>query len=157
MAPTHCRGSIVLFISWMAFNPLLWGNYSFNAGCTPQDNRLILGWFLPFRQGNVLIILVDLKIILSDFPVVWGVLRVTESARKIRNPAVWGGTPRTNTCLICRLSRETKPYSIRKQADRRRTHNKRMAQHKHIYRRGRLFLNFFSQIEFIVIYIFPLT
>ncbi len=40
--------------------------------------------------GNVLIILVDLKIILSDFPEVWGVLRVTESA-PIRNPAVWGG------------------------------------------------------------------
>ncbi len=32
--------------------------------------------------GNVPIILVDLKIILSDFPVVWRVLRVTESARK---------------------------------------------------------------------------
>ncbi len=42
---------------------------------------LILGRFLPFRQ-SVPIILVDLKIILSDFSVVWGVLRVTESARK---------------------------------------------------------------------------
>ncbi len=59
---------------------------------------------LPTILGNVPFILVDLKIILSDFPVVWGVLRVTESTRKnvggesrivniqqIRNPAVCGG------------------------------------------------------------------
>ncbi len=41
---------------------------------------LIFGPISPFRQpqGNVPIILVDLKIIFSDFPVVWGVLRVTE-------------------------------------------------------------------------------
>ncbi len=37
---------------------------------------------LPTILGNVPIILVVLKIILSDFPVVCGVLRVTESARK---------------------------------------------------------------------------
>ncbi len=43
---------------------------------------LILGRFLPPSDNNVPIILVDLKIILSDFSVVWGVLRVTESARK---------------------------------------------------------------------------
>ncbi len=35
-----------------------------------------------------------------------------------------GGTPRTNVHLICRLSREIKPYPIRKRADRRRKHNK---------------------------------
>ncbi len=38
----------------------------------------------------------------------------------IKNLAVWG-EPR----LICRLSREMKPYRIRKQSDRRRKHNKR--------------------------------
>ncbi len=35
-----------------------------------------------------------------------------------------GGTPRTNEHLICRLSRETKQYSIRNQADGRLKHNK---------------------------------
>ncbi len=35
-----------------------------------------------------------------------------------------GGTPRSNEHLICRLSRETKQYSIRKQADGRLKHNK---------------------------------
>ncbi len=88
-----------------------------NAGYTPQDNRADFWPIspLPTILGNVPIILVDLKIILSDFPVVWGVLRVTESARKnvggasianhkystcwiftIRNPDVWG-EPRGQT------------------------------------------------------------
>ncbi len=45
--------------------------------------RMILGQFSPTTIiNNVLIILVVLKIILSDFPVVCGVLRVTECARK---------------------------------------------------------------------------
>ncbi len=70
----------------------------------------------------------DIKIILSDFPVVGGVLRVTESARKNVGGApianveyLWseilmcGGNPRTNACMICRLSRETKQYPIRKE------------------------------------------
>ncbi len=35
----------------------------------------------------------------------------------IWNPAVWGGTPRINARLICRLSRETKQYPIRSRAD----------------------------------------
>ncbi len=54
------------------------------AGYTPQDNRADFGPIspLPTILGNVPIILVVLKIILSDFPEVWGVLRVTESARK---------------------------------------------------------------------------
>ncbi len=53
------------------------------AGYTPQDNRADFGPIspLPTILGNVPIILVVLKIILSDFPVVWGLLRVTESAR----------------------------------------------------------------------------
>ncbi len=76
------------------------------AGYTPQDNRADFEPIspLPTILGNVPIILVVL-----DFPVVWGVLRVTESARKnvggapianrkystcwiftIRNPDVWG-------------------------------------------------------------------
>ncbi len=37
---------------------------------------------LPTILGNVLVIFVLLKTILSDCPVVWGVLRLTESARK---------------------------------------------------------------------------
>ncbi len=43
-----------------------------NAGYTPQDNRADLGPIspLPTILGNVPIILVDLKIILSDFSVV---------------------------------------------------------------------------------------
>ncbi len=43
-----------------------------NAGYTPQDNRADLGPFSPLLTflGNVPIILVDLKIILSDFSVV---------------------------------------------------------------------------------------
>ncbi len=51
---------------------------------TPQDNRADFGPIspLPTILGYVPIILVVLKIILSDFPVVWGVLRVTESERK---------------------------------------------------------------------------
>ncbi len=111
------------------------------AGHTPQDNQADFGpiSFLLTILGNVPIILV-LKMIFSDFPVVWGVLRVTESARKnvggstIENrkySTCWdqkswcvGGTPRTNARLICRLSRETKQYPIRKRADRRRKHNK---------------------------------
>ncbi len=49
-----------------------------------------------------------------------------------------GGTPRTNVRLICRLSREIKPYPIRKRADRRRKHNKQhvMKQHKSIWTRS---------------------
>ncbi len=54
------------------------------AGYTPQDNqadfRLISP--LPTILVNVPNILVVLKFILSDFSVVWGVLSVTESARK---------------------------------------------------------------------------
>ncbi len=59
-------------------------NAASNAGYTPQDNRADFGLISPLLTilGNVPIILVDLKIILSDFHVVWGVLRVTESARK---------------------------------------------------------------------------
>ncbi len=112
---------------------------------TPQDYRADLGLIspLPTILDNAPIILVDLKIILLDFPVVWGVLRVTESARKnvggaqsriiniqhveyLRSEILLclGGTPRTNLRLICRLSRETKQYPIRKRADRRRKHNK---------------------------------
>ncbi len=97
---------------------------------------------LPTILGNVPIILVVLKIILSDFPEVWGVVSVTESVQKnvegapiatcwtfmIRNPAV-GGALRTNARLSCRLSRETKQYPIRKLADRRRKHNKHMSWH----------------------------
>ncbi len=43
-----------------------------NAGHTPQDNRADFGTIspLPTILGNVPIILVVLKIILSDFPVV---------------------------------------------------------------------------------------
>ncbi len=50
----------------------------------PQDNRADFGPIspLPTILVNVQFSLVVLKIILSDFPVVWGVLRVTESARK---------------------------------------------------------------------------
>ncbi len=93
-------------------------NYS-NAGYTPQDNRADFGPIspLPTILGNyyrLSIILVVLKIIFSDFPVVWGVLRVTESAQKnvggapIRNMlniydqkscCVWG-TARTIVRLI---------------------------------------------------------
>ncbi len=42
------------------------------AGYTPQDNRADFGPIspLPTILGNVSIILVDIKIILSDFPVV---------------------------------------------------------------------------------------
>jgi len=86
-------------------------NAASNAGYTPQNNRADFGKISPLLTilGNVPIILVDLKIILSDFHVVWGVLGVTESAQKnvrgapiangkystywiftIRNPAVWG-------------------------------------------------------------------
>ncbi len=53
-------------------------NTSSNAGYTLQDNRADFGTIAPLLTilGNVPIILVDLKIILSDFHVVWGVLRV---------------------------------------------------------------------------------
>ncbi len=80
-----------------------------NAGYTLQDNRANFGAIsrLPTILGNVPIILVVLKTIFSDFPVVWGVLRVTESARKnVRGSPIanrseilmcgeGGGTPRT--------------------------------------------------------------
>ncbi len=95
---------------------------SINAGYTAQDNRADFGPIssLPTILGNVPIILVVLKIILSDFPEVWGVVRVTESVQK----NVKGESHRrTNARLICRLSRETKQYPIRKRADRRRKHN----------------------------------
>ncbi len=118
-----------------------------NAGYTPQDNRADFGPIspLPTILGNVSIILVGLKIILSDFPVVWGVLRVSESAWKnirgalIANHKYYplniydqksscvGGTPRTNARMICRLSCETKQYPIRKRADRRLKYNKHMS------------------------------
>ncbi len=54
------------------------------GGYTPEDNQADLGPIspLPTILGNVPVILVDLKIILSDFSVVWGVLRVTEMAKK---------------------------------------------------------------------------
>ncbi len=60
-----------------------------------QDNRADFGPISPLLTilGNVLIILVDLKIILSDFLEVCSVLRVTESARKNV-----GGTPIANHC-----------------------------------------------------------
>ncbi len=47
-------------------------------------NRADFGPISPLLTilGNIPIILAVLKIIFSDFPVVWGVLRVTESARK---------------------------------------------------------------------------
>ncbi len=77
------------------------------AGYTPQDNRADFGPISPHPTipGNVPIILVVLKIKLSDFPVVWGVLRVTESARKnvgstpIANQKSWcvGGNPEDTT------------------------------------------------------------
>ncbi len=59
-------------------------NAASNAGYTPQYNRADFGLISPLLTilGNVPIILVDLKIILSDFHVVWGVLRVTESTQK---------------------------------------------------------------------------
>ncbi len=43
-----------------------------NAGYTTQDNQANFGPISPLLTilGNVLIILVDLKIIISDFPVV---------------------------------------------------------------------------------------
>ncbi len=57
---------------------------SANAGYTPQDNRADFGPISPLSTilGNVPIILVDLKMILSDCPVVGGVLRVTGSTQK---------------------------------------------------------------------------
>ncbi len=51
---------------------------------------------LPTILGNAPIISVDLKSILSDFPVVWGVLRLTESSRKNV-----GGAPITNLKSCC--------------------------------------------------------
>ncbi len=71
-------------IRWIYINSAL-QNYSYtifsrfvmlllyaNAGYTPQDNRTDVGPIspLPAILGNVPIILVDLKIILSDFSVV---------------------------------------------------------------------------------------
>ncbi len=100
---------------------------SINAGYTPQDNQPDFGPIspLPTILGNVPIILVGLKIILSDFPEVWGVVRMTESVWK----NVKGESHRrTNARLIYRLSRETKQYPIRKLADRRK-HNKHMSWH----------------------------
>ncbi len=64
-----------------------WVSSSTYAGYTPQDNRADFGPIspLPTILGNVLIILVVLKIILSDFPVVWGVKRIcSEERRRIR-------------------------------------------------------------------------
>ncbi len=59
------------------------------AGYTPQDNRADFGPISPLSTilGNVPIVLVVLKIILCGgwkviFPVMWGVLKVTESAQK---------------------------------------------------------------------------
>jgi len=52
---------------------------------TPQDNRADFGPIspLPTTLGNVSVIFVDLKIIFSDFPVVCGVLRVTERVTEV--------------------------------------------------------------------------
>ncbi len=93
----------VLFLFCFIFLLIAVWDMSTIAGYTPQDNRGDFGPIspLPTILGNVSIILVVLKIILFDFPVVWGVLRVTDSARKrtaeaprcwiftIRNPDVW--------------------------------------------------------------------
>ncbi len=74
-----------------------------NAGYTPQDSWADFEQIYPLLTilGKVPIILVVQKIILSDFPVVWSMLRVTESAWKNVGGApnkkpwcVWG-TPRT--------------------------------------------------------------
>ncbi len=109
-------------------------NYKFTVSLmlgthTPQDNQADFGPISPLTTilGNVLTIL----IILSDFPVVRGVLRMAESARKIveylRSEILMGGDPEN-----CRSSRETKPYSIRKRADWSKT-NAVKAQHKRIW------------------------
>ncbi len=133
---------LVVFISIVTYTNC---TRRYRPDFSPSDNPSV---------ENVPIILVDLKIIFSDFPEVYGVLRVTESAQKdvggtpianrkysicwifpIRNPAVWGNTDEDRSAD--RSSRETKPYPIRKRADRRRKHNKPlqthvMAQHKNI-------------------------
>ncbi len=112
-------GFVFLFLTLIGHKSVIWAAFEWTlhyAGYTPQDNRADFGPIspLPTILGNVPIILVVLKMILSDFPVVWGVLRVIESAWKnvggapianrkystcciftIRNPDVWGGTPRT--------------------------------------------------------------
>ncbi len=75
------------------------------AGYTPQDNRADFGPISPVPTilGNVPIILGVLKLILSDFSMMWGVSRVTESIRKNVSPITdqksccVGGTPRINT------------------------------------------------------------
>ncbi len=72
-----------IYVGYFAAHPL-YLDYPRYAGYTPQDNRADFGLIFPLLTilGNLTIILVDLKIISSDFPVVWSVLRVTESARK---------------------------------------------------------------------------
>ncbi len=78
--------------------------YPTNAGYAPQDNRADFGQISAFPTilGNVPIILVDLKIILSDFPGVWGVLRVTESARKnVRGTTIENRIYSTSEILMC--------------------------------------------------------
>ncbi len=59
-----------------------------HAGYTAQDNRADFGPISPVPTilGNVLIILGVLKLILSDFSMMWGVSRVTESIRKNVSP-----------------------------------------------------------------------
>ncbi len=141
-----------------------------DAGYTPQDNRAVLGPIspLPTTLGNVPIILVDLKIILSYISVVWGVIRVTESSRK--NVGGWSriiNIQHVESCCrggggeqrICRLSRETKQYPIRKRADRGIT-NTVMAQHKRIWTLSSrdfffFFFFFFSNFIYCNLYISP--
>ncbi len=69
------------FLTLIGHKSVIWAAFEWTlhyAGYTPQDNRADFGPIspLPTILGNVLIILVVLKMILSDFPVVWGVLSV---------------------------------------------------------------------------------
>ncbi len=99
---------------------------------TPEDNRADFGSISPLLTflGNVRIILMNLKIYLFRF--IRGVRCVKSDWIRHRSRIVniqhveylrseilmCGGNPRTSARLICRLSRETKQYPIRK-------HNKR--------------------------------
>ncbi len=70
---------LVVFISIVTYTNC---TRRYRPDFSPSDNPSV---------ENVPIILVDLKIIFSDFPEVYGVLRVTESAQKDV-----GGTPIAN-------------------------------------------------------------
>ncbi len=118
-----------------------------NAGYTPQDNRADFGPIspLPTILGNVPIILVVLKIIFSDFSVVWGVLRLewlnplgrTSEACwifTIRNPAVWG-EPRGQT-HVWSTDHHVKQNTIQSESELtedRSISNAVMAQHERIW------------------------